>query len=512
MKALILSFVPLLIFCFFPKVGNAITHYIDFSNGHNSNNCQNEESPCQTFTADDFCDIGAGDIVNVTGKYDDGTVSGVPDVEINWNGSTENPITINAWPGKDRPILDGSSGFDKRVITFFGQNIEFNGFEIIGIPRSDTRGIYLEGAANIKISNNLIKGAESLSSNTACGFGSEGSDNINLVDNIFYNNSSNYVYDHHLGTFILNRNRIYLDSKFNGINANGFVLENTENAIIKNNFIYNFNSYDAHGIFFHGSEGVADSKILNNSFYNNNINLFVLSAASEHSFINNIIYGTNNLQMGIVDETGSMAYLNNLTSNYNDFYLGDWDGAVVAYPGGTWWTFKEWQNSPFAQDADSLNEDPIFQNLAQDEEDLHIKKSSSCRNRGLDIPTELWRDINVEKRPHGSAYDIGADEWYGYKPGRVTGVKIEKKNKYKYKVKLKWDKQADMTGYIVKLYNKKMKRLRTIKINQNKANKYIKKLKPGHSYRAKVIAKRIVRHRTFKSAKWSKLYKFKTKQ
>ena len=175
----------------------------------------------------------------------------------------------------------------------------------------------------------------------------------------------------------------------------------------------------------------------------------------------------------------------------------------------------DWQALGF--DEHSIVGQPYYWSEAAATFDLHIKKKSAARNTGTDLSSYITEDVDQEVRPHGSAFDIGADEFYGYKPDRVTGVKVPKKYKKKKKVKVKWDRQADETVYRINLYQKrnngKMKLIRKILTKkEGKANKYIKNLKPGKSYRVKVLGKRIVRYRTFKSAKWSKLYKFKTKQ
>jgi len=78
-----------------------------------------------------------------------------------------------------------------------------------------------------------------------------------------------------------------------------------------------------------------------------------------------------------------------------------------------------------------------------------------------------------------------------YTPAQVTNVRVPTKYLKAKQVKIRWDTQNNMSGYVIKLY-RKTKLLRTIKITANIGYRVIRKLNPATAYKVKVRAKRIV--------------------
>lgn len=92
----------------------------------------------------------------------------------------------------------------------------------------------------------------------------------------------------------------------------------------------------------------------------------------------------------------------------------------------------------------------------------------------------------------------------------VTKINIPKKQKKATQVTIKWKKLDGVTGYTIKLMNKKGIKLRTLNVKTNIAKKVIKKLKVGKIYKAKIRAKKKVGDITYVGA-WSQAKRFTTK-
>jgi len=76
---------------------------------------------------------------------------------------------------------------------------------------------------------------------------------------------------------------------------------------------------------------------------------------------------------------------------------------------GTWANTTDWTGTgTIATGTVNIWGDPAFVDPAAG--DYHIRESSAARDSGVDAGTTV--DMDGERRPQGSGYDIGADEWY----------------------------------------------------------------------------------------------------
>ncbi len=96
-----------------------------------------------------------------------------------------------------------------------------------------------------------------------------------------------------------------------------------------------------------------------------------------------------------------------------------------------------------------------------------------------------------------------------YTPDQVTNVRVPDKYKKARQVKIRWDKQVGMSGYVLKLYKRSGDLLRTIKINENINYRDLRKLTPETRYKVKVRAKRTVEEAVYRGP-WSDYKFFKT--
>ncbi|MFH1536458.1 MAG: fibronectin type III domain-containing protein, partial [Patescibacteria group bacterium] len=108
---------------------------------------------------------------------------------------------------------------------------------------------------------------------------------------------------------------------------------------------------------------------------------------------------------------------------------------------------------------------------------------------------------------YNSDYSLYADDYsssleYGAKPKKVTKLKVLKKYTTATSVKIRWKKYKRINRYVIKVMNKKGKKIKNVTVkkkinfvkNTNKkfVKKVIKNLTPGKTYKVNVRAKKKV--------------------
>lgn len=96
-------------------------------------------------------------------------------------------------------------------------------------------------------------------------------------------------------------------------------------------------------------------------------------------------------------------------------------------------------------------------------------------------------------------------------PVKVTNLQVPKKYRKTNQVKVKWQKQDNVTGYKIIVKNKRGNKIDAINVKTNKRAKIIKRLKPGRQYQVKIKAKVVVDDIIYWS-EWSDTRKFYTKK
>ena len=150
-------------------------------------------------------------------------------------------------------------------------------------------------------------------------------------------------------------------------------------------------------------------KIYNNTCYGGQSNAVVLQtlAATKVIFKNNILsHHANNKVIIYIDDTNGVD-ISNSTFDNNCYYRAAPTADFWAYAGGGGDDFADWQ-STHSQDANGLNEDPVFTTPGTD---YTLQAGSNCRDAGVDV--SLTRDYAGESVPQETNPSIGAYEYTG---------------------------------------------------------------------------------------------------
>ncbi|MCP4372928.1 MAG: right-handed parallel beta-helix repeat-containing protein [Deltaproteobacteria bacterium] len=361
-----------LFFSFTTLEAIAATYYIS-PTGNNTTGDGSIGTPWATLKKVE-ASISAGDTVYCRG----GTYVNHPSVVWNVPASSENPITIIAFPD-ETPVFSRQNGsaFFIRVqgvgwITFDGLEIEgyLDAFNTRGLPYvDDTEDTVTDYAENITFRNCYVHDSTSHEF-----YISAGSKNIVINNNIIEN-------------------------------AGGFAIHNWHNPGADGLEIYNNTLINCDVNFAVGAWDGKDIKIYNNTVIGGRegLSIYQNSTPSNYEIIvkNNIFYlpTTYAIHERYEDSTAS-----NMTFDNNIFYkptgtFAWWNDAKVA-------TFSEWQTLS-GGDANSIISDPLFLNIATD---FHLQSLSPAIDEGTATLFPI-KDNKGDTRPYGGSPDIGASEF-----------------------------------------------------------------------------------------------------
>ncbi|MDD3648194.1 MAG: choice-of-anchor Q domain-containing protein, partial [Candidatus Dojkabacteria bacterium] len=354
--------------------------------------------------------VGPGDTVNVRGGNtytDSNDCSGYLSVVcIKSGGTTGNPVTFRTWPGTGAPIIDAvpvDSGFS----SFGFDYITLNGFVINNDSDTYQYGIRFS-SENIQIINNTFNGtwgavySYSMSPTSAV-----------IVGNTFTNNyygitlypvagggpfttfeiSENTISGSQFSVFLGDveelyffENHIYNSSE--GIHGD-YQLTTPVNYSINNNMIYT--SKNGIVLIFFNASGANSVELFNNSIVGQ-----ISGSSTGTSFL---LVGTTqgifSMRNNIIFRFDKGQHVWNVSSstvdtNYNLVY-----GNILNYEGLT-------------AGSNDINTSPVF---FDDSSDFRLQPSSPAIDAGATL-SEVTDDIIGIPRPQGSAYDIGAYEYY----------------------------------------------------------------------------------------------------
>jgi len=249
-------------------------------------------------------------------------------------------------------------------------------------------------ARNGHIHHNIVRDNPSAYAECA-GIYIDGAAQMNIENNILYNN------DYGIEVGCENNGGI------SGANAN--------NIIVRNNLIYN-NTYTgiALGGYDYPTSGYVEYVVINNNtlFNNDTENNYqgeMMISYTEYSIIeNNIFYANNADNVLFTCANGA----NTVSLNYNLFYTDSGsDNIVIEWNGTEFNTFADYRAAT-TLDANSIFTDPLFVDNSFTNPDLHLLPNSPAINAGNPSLIPEGVDMDDEPRINQGRVDIGADEYY----------------------------------------------------------------------------------------------------
>jgi len=350
------------------------------------------------------------DIINC--KISEIHFSSNPNDPINENTNSQPLIVygVEVTPITDL-LIEGCEIFDSR--TGYSEALAINGnVEGFEISKNIVRDI-----TNIGID---IIGHEGTCSNPALDQARNGEIDWNIV----YNCQSPYassagIYVDGGKDLIIENNTVY-DNQW-GIEVG---CENpgktTSGVIVRNNIIYGNTSagiqlggYD----YPDGSGAVTDSKIINNTLFNNaTVNYYdgelTLTYSENCEIVNNIFYATNpEAQTMTLEDVETVPP--GLVLDHNLWYHPDGADAIYIYWNGTdYESFDAFVNGT-GFDKNSMFTDPKFKSESTTETDMHIKSDSPAVNAADQSYIAEAGEVDMDNEDRvNESLDIGADEYY----------------------------------------------------------------------------------------------------
>ncbi|WP_158799315.1 right-handed parallel beta-helix repeat-containing protein [Pedobacter sp. L105] len=306
--------------------------------------------------------IGSNEIYNCNTGYSEGltlsgnvenfliesnTVHDIPNIGIDMTGHY-------SWTGAPAAVNYARSG-----------NVKHNTVYNCVSQVATSGGIYVDGGANINIEGNTSY-ANGAGITVGCENNNFNADNINVRDNLIYNNK---------GGGIL-------------IGSNQPAGKVTNSTVSNNTFFQNF------------SDGGYGGEIL-------------IQNTDHLSFINNIIQSRNDMEViALLNYTST-----NLTMNYNNYYSASGSASTVSFDwggiNGQWYGSLAAFTAATGLEANSTYALPGFTSPSLPTPNLHLlSTATACINKGLPGFTAATDELDIDSqtRVQHSRVDIGADE------------------------------------------------------------------------------------------------------
>ena len=274
-----------------------------------------------------LADDAGGATVNVAaGTYNE---SVTVNKSVILKGANAGKTGYDATRGAETIVDPSSPGF-----LVLGDNVTIDGFTVTGATGVDGEGIWVNGAQNATIKNNIIRDV------TQNGIKFSGTRNGTITGNAIDDTGLNGIYVSGLGAYTISENEIGLDS-INGIYGNGIHANGIYNGVIKKNKINGTvqdepTGDNASGIYLTGSNNIvvggpteADGNIITNADWDG----IKVSGGLNNKVLNNNI--TNSTRVGIwgigtndLLVRGNKVYNSNVTAG-----IGILDGSNVEIDG-----------------------------------------------------------------------------------------------------------------------------------------------------------------------------------
>lgn len=206
-------------------------------------------------------------------------------------------------------------------------------------------------------------------------------------------------------------------------NANGLSITTEETMTSSGHLIYNniLRDNSQRGLWFHGDTNdtpngeVNNCEVYNNTIVNNHNSYGAgihISGGTGHSgnvFKNNIVYNDDSLGSYPPLRLHSTVESNN-TFDYNCWYWANNGSGYIAYIEGvgSYVTLSTWKG--YGGHDNDIGDNPDFEDIGAD--NYMIQPASPCLNTGTTVAS-VTVDIDGTIRPIGSAYDMGAYEYFG---------------------------------------------------------------------------------------------------